>query len=612
MEIAVLNPSVAAQIAAGEVVERPASVVKELVENAIDAGATDIKVSIEQGGTQSMEVTDNGNGIPEPELMLAFSRHATSKLRTAEDLTAIQTLGFRGEALPSIAAVSLLTCKSRTKEADSATQVKLRYGEQQREISDQVGRPPGTTIRVDKLFSNQPARLKFLKTKPTEAAQVQRVVTRYAMAYPQIRFQYVNDGRESFITHGTGDLRETMLQIWGSEVASKMLPVRLESPDTQVDGYVGNTDLHRSNRNDISITVNGRWVQDSNLAWAVEKGYSNSLPVGRRPIAVIQLMVPTNLVDVNAHPTKQEVRFRHESKVFAAVQRAVQDSLSAHGTVHQAASRPFGGGSRRSYRGPAPDLTTINQDIDTRHPADVETGQPSPTLERTSPSAPVSRPDDARRSTQPIEDPLVTTDLQAGQSLRDTIPELRLVGQAQLTFILADGPDGLYVLDQHAAHERVIFDRVFHQRTNQPADSQNLMIPERATLDEFQHETLVQHLELIKRQGFQLQHLNDLSWQINALPLPLAAPHCARPDHALQRLLDEFAAEQLVSSPHQAIAATIACHSATRAGDFLNEPHMQAIIDQLANTPEPHHCPHGRPTIIHLSKLRLDQEFRRR
>ena len=598
MEIAVLNPSVAAQIAAGEVVERPASVVKELVENAIDAGATDIKVSIEQGGTNSMEVTDNGNGIPEPELMLAFSRHATSKLRTAEELTAIQTLGFRGEALPSIAAVSLLTCKSRTKEADSATQVKLRYGEQQRELSDQVGRPPGTTIRVDKLFSNQPARLKFLKTKPTEAAQVQRVVTRYAMAYPQIRFQYVNDGRESFITHGTGDLRETMLQIWGSEVASKMLPVWLESPDTQVDGYAGNTDLHRSNRNDISITVNGRWVQDSNLAWAVEKGYSKSLPVGRRPIAVIQLMIPTDLVDVNAHPTKQEVRFRHESKVFAAVQRAVQESLSAHGTVHQPMPRTF--------TSPAPPERGPKLNIRSeRQPAATENDQQwqgKPAQRRV-------RPESTNHEDTPT---MVTTDTTSNVNLRDVLKKLRLIGQAQLTFILADSPDGIYVLDQHAAHERIIYDQVKHMQDSAHVNSQRMMVPEQAALDALQHQTLVNHQDLISQHGFEFHHLHDQSWEITALPQSLTRDRSPSAEHAMQKMLDEFAAEQIISSPHQAIAATIACHSATRAGDLLNEPHMKAIIDQLANTPEPHHCPHGRPTIIHLSKLRLDQEFRRR
>ena len=611
MDIQVLPPHVAAQIAAGEVVERPASVVKELVENAIDAGATQISVAIEQGGTKSIRVQDNGSGIPADQLTTAFSRHATSKLRTADDLRNIATLGFRGEALPSIAAVSVLTCVTCTADADAATRYRIRYGEPEDQPRP-VGAAVGTNITVESLFGNQPARLKFLRTKPTEAAHVQRVVARYAMAYPHVRFTYTNDGNETFRTNGTGKLQETILSIMGHDVASKMLPVLLDDDDVSVSGFVGNTDLHRSNRNDISVTVNGRWVQDSNLSYAIEQGYSNSLPMGRRPIAVLHLVVPAETVDVNAHPTKQEVRFRHESKIFAAIQRAVKEALSSHGVIHQAASRPFVPTLQRSYSRPAPANARFDQAPEVGQPADEQSQRTRPMPDRGDPRQAAGRPESERRSPRQPDEPLVTADLQAGQNLRDTIPALRLIGQAQRTFILADGPDGLYVLDQHAAHERVIFDRVFRQRTSQPADSQKLMLPERATLDEFQHETLVQHLEIIEQQGFSLQRLDDLTWQINAVPLPLTAPHCPGPEHALQRLLDEFAAEQIISSPQQAVAATIACHSATRAGDVLDVGEMQAIIDQLAKTPEPHRCPHGRPTIVQISKLRLEQEFRRR
>ena len=606
MIIEVLHPSVAAQIAAGEVVERPASVVKELVENAIDAGATHVQVSIEEGGTRSIHVVDNGAGIPEEQLMLAFSRHATSKLRTADDLNAISTLGFRGEALPSIAAVSLLTCTSRTQTAEAGTRVTLRYGDPQHNPQP-ASSSPGTSIRVENLFSNQPARLKFLKTKPTEAAQVQRVIARYATAYPQIRFQYVNDGRENFITYGTGDLRETILQIWGSDVANKMLPVLLESPDVTVDGYVGNTDLHRSNRNDIAITVNGRWVQDSNLAWAVEKGYANALPMGRRPMAIIHLTMPSHLVDVNAHPTKQEVRFRHESKIFSAVQRAVQESLSVHGIVHQPTSRPF------TSRPPTHGVPTPNWPPPTeRHtPADAvpQQQEPSRTHQGGLAPRPVSKDPITHHGDVPT---LVTADTAPHVNLREVLPQLRLIGQAQCTFILADSPDGIYVLDQHAAHERVIYDHVRQLRDSADSPAQRLMMPEQAALDALQHQTLVDHQDLISEHGFELRHLHNQLWEITALPQPLTRDRSPSAGHAIQKMLDEFAAEQIISSPQQAIAATIACHSAVRAGDILGEAQMQAIIDQLANTPEPHRCPHGRPTIIHLSKPRLEQEFRRR
>ncbi len=602
MDIQILPPNVAAQIAAGEVVERPASVVKELVENAIDAGATKISVAIEEGGTKLIRVQDNGTGIPAHQVETAFSRHATSKLRNVEDLLSIDTLGFRGEALPSIAAVSKLTCVTYNANDAAATQYRITYG-----IREGPPRPAGSAaganITVENLFGNQPARLKFLRTKPTEAAHAQRVVARYAMAYPHVRFSYSNDGNETFRTNGTGKLQETILSIMGHDTATRMLPVLLDADDAHVSGYVGNTDIHRSNRNDISVTVNGRWVQDSNLAYAIEQGYGNSLPMGRRPVAVLHLTVSADMVDVNAHPTKQEVRFRHESKIFAAIQRAVREALSAHGVIHQATNRPFASTSQRNYRRP--------------EPADNARFRPEPGITRpildygnTSPSA--ARHDSERRSQQQLDDPLVTTDLQAGHNLRDTIPQLRLIGQAQRTFILAEGPGGLHILDQHAAHERVIFDRVFRQRTNQPDNSQKLMLPEQATLDAFQHEALVEHLTLIEQQGFSLQHLGELTWQINAIPLPLTAPHCPGPERVLQQLLDEFAAEQIISSPQQAIAATIACHSATRAGDTLSVDEMQAVIDQLAETPEPHHCPHGRPTIVQISTLRLEQEFRRR
>ncbi len=459
--------NVAAQIAAGEVVERPASVVKELAENAIDAGATQISVAIEQGGTRSIRVQDNGSGIPADQAVTAFSRHATSKLRTADDLRSIATLGFRGEALPSIAAVSALTCITSTADAEAALRYRIRYGEPE-EQPRPAGTAVGTSIAVESLFGNQPARLKFLRTRPTEAAQVQRVLARYAMAYPHVRFSYTNDGNETFRTNGTGKLQETILSIMGHDVAVKMLPVTLDADDVQVPGYVGNTDLHRSNRNDISVTVNSRWVQDGNLAYAIEQGYGNSLPMGRRPIAVLHLVVPAETVDVNAHPTKQEVRFRHESKIFAAIQRAVREALSSHGVVHQPSSRSFGSSRQRSYSRPAPDNARLTPEPEIRQPADERSVRARPMTDSRDPSPPVGRPESERHDPRQPDDPLVTTDLQAGQNLRDTIPELRLIGQAQRTFILADGPDGLYVLDQHAAHERFMLDRVLGQLISSP------------------------------------------------------------------------------------------------------------------------------------------------
>ena len=250
-------------------------------------------MAIEQGGTKSIRVQDNGSGMPADQVTTAFSRHATSKFRTAADLRNIATLGFRGEALPSIAAVAVLTCFTCTVDA-------------QEDQPHPVGAAVGTNITVENLFGNQPTRLKFLRTKPTEAAQVQRVVARYAMAYPHVRFAYADDGNETFRTNGTGKLQRTILSIMGHDAATKMLPVLINAAEVNISGYSGNTDLHRSNWNDISVTVNGRWVQDSKLSYVIEQGCSNSLPMGRLPIAVLHLVVKAEMVDVNAHPTKKE------------------------------------------------------------------------------------------------------------------------------------------------------------------------------------------------------------------------------------------------------------------------------------------------------------------
>ena len=331
-------------------------------------------------------------------------------------------------------------------------------------------------------------------------------------------------------------------------------------------------------------------MQDRNLSYAIEQGYANSLPQGRRPVAVIVITVPPEIVDVNAHITKQEVRFRRESQVFGAVRRAIGEALSAHGIVHRPAGRPF-------RRASAPSAS---------HQQARREGEHAPLSSHAQ-----HQKHDTAAAAHSAEPPLVTTDIQPHHNLRDTIPLLRVIGQARQTYIIAEGPDAIYVLDQHAAHERVIFDRVSQRSAEQPPDSQRLMIPEPVELDPFQHETMLEHRELLTKHGFIISRQRERNWEIHALPHTLAREHSPNPAHALQKLLDEFAIERALSTPYQAMAATIACHSAVRAGDTLNQEQMQAIIHQLGSTPEPHRCPHGRPTIIAITQSRLEQEFQR-
>lgn len=608
MTIHVLPNRVAAQIAAGEVVERPASIVKELVENSTDAGATRISVAIEAGGTRSITVTDDGTGIPPDQVEVAFQRHATSKLSKVEDLLNISTLGFRGEALPSIAAASRLTCVTKTADHDAAIRYTVEFGEAQNLA--QCGAPKGTSIKAENLFGYQPARLKFLKTRPTEAAHVQRTVARYALAHPEIRFSYTSEGNTQFQTSGNGRLLDVVLELMGPENASQMLPLLHTQDDIAVEGYTSNTSLHRSNRNDIALFVNQRVIQDSDLAWAVEKAYQQSLPQGRHPIAIVLIAIPTEQVDVNAHPTKLEVRFRSSNKVFNAVSKAVADSLSNHGAIHQMSSAPFSGRPReRRAVTPAPPPDTPLRPRDStgsagsaerhgetyRQPATRPLSNAQPT--------PQSSPTTPRLNTTPPPDDT--------ENLREVVPQLKCIGQGQNTYIVADGPQGIYIIDQHAAHERVIYDRTIRQVQAGLPDCQKLLFPQETQLDESQHQSLLENIDLVKQHGFEVQQEGERLWIIHALPQVLTARRSPDPAATLQNLIDEFVAENLIQETSHAMAATIACHAAARAGDRLSNPEMQAIIEQLAETPEPHHCPHGRPTIINVSSHRLEREFRR-
>ena len=332
MNIEQLAPQVAAQIAAGEVIERPASVVKELVENSIDADATKIIVEIKGSGVEQIRVSDNGSGIPANELALAFQRHTTSKLRNAEDLQTITTLGFRGEALPSIASVSIVECHSRTPNTEAGTRICMQHGSMQGP-PHAYGCPMGTTFQISDLFGNTPVRKKFLRTRNTELNHIQQAVARYAMAQPRIKFLLIIDDRNTLETPGSGRLIEAILALYDIETAKNMLELSLEREDIRIRGYTANLEAHRGSRAEITTLVNGRWIRDSNLAYAVEQAYDKTLPPHRHPISVIDIEIPGHLVDINAHPTKQEVRFKNSNKVFGAVKQAVELALLKHSPI---------------------------------------------------------------------------------------------------------------------------------------------------------------------------------------------------------------------------------------------------------------------------------------
>jgi DNA mismatch repair protein MutL len=579
MPIRQLPPEVAAQIAAGEVVERPASVVKELVENSLDAGATHVAVSIREGGVAEIRVTDDGSGIAAPEVDLAFRHHATSKLAIIEDLSTVATLGFRGEALPSIAAVTRLTITTRPADAESGIRAELRYGEPGGTVA--LGCPVGTTVQAMELFANLPARRRFLRSTSAESSRIQEVVTRYALASPQVRFTLHSDGRLLIDTPGSGRLQEVILALYGADVAARMLPVYLVDADVTVDGYTSAPELSRHNRSYMTLLINGRWVHDRSILFAVERAYQGSLPDRRYPLAVINLAIPPERVDINSHPTKREVRFRGESQLFSSVQRAVRDALLAHAPVRQV--------ERSSALPSGP-----------RTPSGVSPGVAGETGPR------------VQGADRALVNPSLSS-ISATQfvPLRQTLATLRVVGQIRQTYVVAEGDGGMYLIDQHAAHERVVYDRLRRQWANQERTSQPLLAPSPSELTHTQIDTLHDYRELMAASGFDVEPFGDNAWLLRAIPAQLAT-NGVDPARALMDLLDAVAVEQVVMEREEALAATIACHGSVRAGMTLSVEEMTGLLEQLEKTPEPHHCPHGRPTIVHFTEYQLEREFGRR
>ena len=578
MPIQQLPPHVAAQIAAGEVIERPASVVKELVENSLDAGAARVGVSIREGGVTEIRVTDDGCGIAADELDLAFRHHATSKLSTVEDLHTVSTLGFRGEALPSVAAVARVVCTTRQPDSQAGARIEFRHGA--RVAQRPEGCPPGTSVQVADLFGDLPARRNFLRSAPAEAARVQEVITRYALAHPEVRFTLAVDEREAINTPGSGRLQDAILSLYGHEVAGRMLPVSRTDGEVSVDGYTSAPELNRRNRSYTTLLVNRRWVYDRSIYYAIEQAYQGTLPDRRFPLAVINIAVPPEQVDVNSHPTKREVRFRNGDRLFSLVQRAVREALIAHAPARSVT---------RSFAPVAAD--------------------PQPT------SLPATARPASTGGATPRADGLAlpTTDLAPAEgSLRDVLADLRVVGQIRQTYIVAEGRSGMYLIDQHAAHERVVYDQIRQRMGRGQRPSQPLLAPMTAELSASQIVTLESYANLLEDYGFGLEPFGDRAWLVRALPANLAARASPDPAAALSDLLDAVAVEQVVMEREDALAATVACHGSVRAGATLAQEEMDALLRQLQTTENPHNCPHGRPTVIHFSEYQLEREFGRR
>jgi DNA mismatch repair protein MutL len=591
MPIHVLPEQVASQIAAGEVVERPSSVVKELVENSIDAGARDIRVEARAGGKRFIRVADDGCGVPAAEAELAFHRHSTSKLATADDLARITTLGFRGEALASIAAVSRVTFVTRAVDEPLGTLLRLEGG--QVVTRAESGRPPGAAVTVEDLFFNVPARRKFLRTERTERGHIDAWLTRYAMAYAGLRFTLIHDGRTVFQSPGNDRLRDVLVAVYGLEVGAALLEIISDAPhpassiehpisNIQVTGFASPPSLHRANRGYITLFVNGRWVRDVRLTYAVVQAYHTLLPTGRYPLAVVMVRLPPEEVDVNVHPAKAEVRFHDGDAVFRAVQKAVRRTLLERSPVPVAVHRPTAWpASSDRWR--------------EEHRERLAALRPQPVSEQL--HLPAARPD-AELPGRPLAP-------SAGR-----LPPLRVVGQLGATYIVAEGPGGMYLLDQHAAHERVLFEQLLAQRERAAVASQALLEPQPVELAPEAAGLLEEHLEMLGSLGIQVEPFGGTTMLVRALPAIVAQTD------PRQVLEDVAAALEMGDAPlggtvEEAVARQVCKRAAVKAGQVLAQAEMEELVRALEQCANPRTCPHGRPTMIHLSVEQLAREFGR-
>lgn len=625
MPIRVLSEQLASQIAAGEVVERPASVVKELVENALDAGATTINVDVRAGGRKLIQVADDGEGISTSDVQTAFKRHATSKLQSIEDLNHIETLGFRGEALAAISAVSQVTVVTRAARETRGTRLTLAGG--QLLGQETVGAPQGTVIAVENLFYNVPARLKFLKSIATERRLIDEFVTRYALAYPQVRFRLTHDGRIAFQSSGSNNLRDVLAAVYGPETARDLLPISSaaavddedaaapETPDAPfplspplprhqvtVSGFAGPPSLHRSNRSQITLFVNGRWIKDNSLTYAVLQAYHTLLPVGRYPVAVIFISLPYDLVDVNVHPAKTEVRFRQAGAVFSAVQRAVRETVVADAPVRGFTQmRPEG---VFSWGGSVDRPSFARQDEAGRVPAGHLHGQMNLEFPRAAPVAPfMPRPDGYERLPAAADD-----DDLGGERL----PVMRVVGQVGTAYIVTEGPDGLFLIDQHAAHERILYEQFMDAWNHQQVASQGLVAGAAVYVTPAQASLLEEYLAALHKLGFAIELFGPNSFMVRAIPAILIHQDPAKAVLAVVEELEEDDRRAPLQNQIEARLIRRVCKTAAvKAGQPLALAEMQAMIQQLEQCRNPHTCPHGRPTLIHISLAQLARGFAR-
>lgn len=598
-KIRVLADHVANQIAAGEVVERPASVAKELVENSIDAGATQITIEIEAGGRRLLKVWDDGEGMVRDDAVMAFERHATSKISATDDLIAIATLGFRGEALASIASVAKVELTTSTEGAAAATRVTIEGG-RMRDVKD-AAHPRGTTIAVRDLFFNVPARRKFLRSEATETFHLTNLVTHYALAHPEIAFAFVNNGHDVVRAVAAKNLRERAYQMFGEAFLENLLEVDGgEASVARVTGFVSAPRDRRTSRDSQYLFVNRRFVRDRMIGRSLSEGYRSILPHGVYPAALLFVETPLEEVDVNVHPAKTEVRFRRPDAVADAVREAVRHALSSVGLIEPEPQIPQ-----------IPQIQAASVAVASTPPQPRIDFAPLPTGDE------IARDIEAMIRSSSVSPPVSVPPVDSAQKLvREVTPEnvpanIRPLGQLEESFIIATDDEGLLLIDQHVAHERVLFDKYRALESSRRVESQQLLVPETFDLTPAQTAVFDQLAPELEVYGFELMRLSGRTVAIRAVPADLPAGEAR---NMLNELLETVDAEKKSSAREtlrDEIAASLACHAAIKVNMSLTPEKMRWLIDRLLQTSSPTTCPHGRPIILRLGLRDILKGFHR-
>lgn len=613
--IAILNQETIDKIAAGEVVERPCSVVKELVENAIDAGSTAITVEIKEGGISFIRITDNGCGIERDQVAVAFYRHSTSKIRSAEDLLTVKSLGFRGEALSSISAVARVELITKTYDELTGTRYVI---EGSKELSnEEIGAPDGTTFIVKDLFYNVPARRKFLKTAQTEGSYISDMVEKLALSHPDISFKFINNNQTKLHTSGNGNRKDIIYHIFGREISSSLLEVKHECEYFKVEGFIGKPVITRGNRNYENYFINGRYVKSNILSRAIEEAYKSFLMQHQYPFTVLYFTFFSEL-DVNVHPTKMELRFDNNNEIYVELCDTIYAILSHKEMIPEVPvdSTPAPKKIVHEYKEPIPEpfeKRRINE-VRAAESRSVYGQSVTSTVKNYSATEPAAKAPETSTAYEPAH---VVTGTQQTLGDYDKVfltesskKQFSIIGQLFKTYWLIEFEDKLYIIDQHAAHEKVLYEKTMARLANKDFTSQRISPPIVMTLDARESEMLEKYRPQIEQFGYEVEHFGGKEYMISAIPDNLF--NIDMKDLFIE-MLDDFSNSTGRQTPDIITekVASMSCKAAVKGNDKLTLPEINKLIDELLSLDNPYNCPHGRPTIISMSKYEIEKKFKR-